>query len=183
MHTLNPACMHRPRTLHPGSAHTPSCLGLWSVVSWPCWRPGRWCRSASQAVSQRIPGRVACCATHAVSLRPPRSLLRISQLPTQYRGTSPGCVTFVSQHNPAAKLRACHNMPIRIATQSLSSQALARALLALARGSAMSQAMLAVPWCAAGRIVAPAACPCLLCHNTIPLYRDDCIVAQLETGQ
>ena len=42
-----------------------------------------------------------------------------------YRSSSPNRVAPVSQHNPAAKPRAYHDTPIRIATQSLNSQALA----------------------------------------------------------
>ena len=146
------------------------------------------CRSSRQVVSQYTPGRVA----HTVSPRPLCALLRVSQLPAPYSGASPNRVVPVLRHNLAAKPRACHDTPIRIATQFPSSQALACAPLALARGSAVSQAMLAVSWPCCGRIaglvarqpsrvVAPRLRPGhtspAQCHDTI-----HCIVTQMGSS-
>ena len=111
----------------------------------------------------------------------PRSRARPCTLPASYRRVSPGRVASISRHNPAAKPRACHDTPIRIAIQSLSNQALAQAPLALARGPAVSQPSLAVSWplltVSQGRIVVV---PCLSKRALARLFHDTiyCIVTQ-----
>ena len=104
------------------------------------------CRRSDPAVSQRTPRHVAaharpyrtlCLANHVVA--PPRGLLRVSQLPARYSGASLGRVAPMSLYNLAAKPPSYHNTIYCIATHSPSSQALTCALLALARGPAVSQ--------------------------------------------
>ena len=122
-----------------------------------------------------------CAMSQAWAAVSPRACARPCELPAPYRSASFGRIVSVSRHNPTAKPRACHDMPICIETHSLISQALTRGPLVLARGPAVSQPSLAVSWplltVSQGRIVAV---PCLskrapahLCHNTVI-----CIVTQ-----
>ena len=98
------------RALHHVASLARPCCSLWPIVSWPCRRFG-------PAVSQRTPGRVALYAEPAPLPRP-CSLLRVSQLPTLYRGTSLGHVVPVSRYNPAAKPPSCNDTIYCIATHS-----------------------------------------------------------------
>ena len=143
---------------------------------------GRSCHSARLAVSQRTLGRVAAHARPCLALchtsrvaAPLCALLRISQLPALYCGASPSRVALVSRHNPAAKPLTCHDMPIRIVTQSPSCQALARTLLALARWPAVSQGLSAVSQAESSAVLWPnpavswptmRTC-CALCHDAV----------------
>ena len=79
----------------------------------PCHRSCAACHVAQGAMSRRAP----CRAGRHVA----RPLHRIVALPTSYRGASPGRVAPISRYNLAAKPRACHDTPIRIAIQSPSS--------------------------------------------------------------
>ena len=84
---------------------------------------------------------------------------------------SDGRVVPVSRYNPAAKPPSCHDTIYCIATHSPYSQALARAPLALARGSTVSQVeSSAVSW--------PTMCACYaLCHDTV-----HCSVTKCKMG-
>ena len=133
-----------------------------------------------------MPDSISRCAARVVSSRP---LLRVSQLPTPYRGASTGRVAPVSQYNPAAKPPSCHDTIYCIATHSPNSQALAYAPLRAGRPCRSL----------AGRIVAHAgrivACHCtpLLVHSAVSrlLVRPghacydttQCIVTQPPNGQ
>ena len=83
----------------------------------------------------------------------------------------------VSRYNPAAKPPSCHDTPIRIATQSPNSQALAHAPLTLARGPAVSQGLSFVSWPKHAMSWALQQCPAALCHDTI-----HCIVTQMGSS-
>ena len=83
----------------------------------------------------------------------------------------------VSQYNLAAKPPSCHDTPIRIATQSPSSQALAHAPLTHARGPAVSQGLSVVSWPKHAMSWPLQQCPAALCHDTI-----HCIVTQMGSS-
>ena len=120
-------------------------------------------RARWRAVSQAV-----CCPPcrapyRRVGRHVARPLRRIVALPTPYRGASPSRVTPISRYNPAAKPRTCHDTPIRIATQSPSSQALARAPLALRASRPYRGLSRLYRGRVPGRIVALATCPCAPC--------------------
>ena len=147
--------MHQVHTLNPGRAHCAQAARTRRRVV-ACGRP---CHGRVTAHSRPCLSARPAVSTPCNSPPPPPpmrtgTLLRISQLPEPYRGASPSRVTPVYLHNPAAKPRVCHDTPTCITTQSLNTQAVARASLALARRPAVSQAMLAVSWHRLGRIVA-----------------------------
>ena len=122
--------VHSAPILGPAYAHTAPCRwpGRVAGLAWQC-------RSTRPAVSQRTPA-------HRVAAPPPRSAARrVALTAGRIMAVSLAMSQPVLRYNPAAKPPSCHDTPIRIATQSPSSQALARAPLALARRSALSQGL------------------------------------------
>ena len=122
--------VHSAPILGPAYAHTAPCRwpGCVAGLAWQC--------------RKKTPGRVAAHARAPCRRAPPRSAARrVALTAGRIMAVSPAMSQPVLRYNPAAKPPSCHDTPIRIATQSPSSQALARAPLALARRSALSQGL------------------------------------------
>ena len=92
-----------------GPAVSQAWLGHVTGLARPCHRSPLLCRC-----DHRVAGRVLLAVSHTVSLR--RAPCRAPSPP--YRGSSPGRVAPISQYNPSAKSRTCHDTPICLATQS-----------------------------------------------------------------
>ena len=143
--------------------------GRVAAMSWAVSQPvpdrivalPRPCRGRVVACTDSVAGRVARCAARRVAERSNVLLRAVSQPPRPCR-TPPGRIV--------AHARLCRSIVSRHTQQSGHARSHCLSLRAqVGRVAALLNCVADLP---PSRIIALAAHPCLLCHDTIPLYRD-----------